>query len=224
MQNGDDRHAAVHRQERGLGRVRSATVSDLSVAPDGVRIAFVAQLPGATTSGLYLAAIGGGAAGGQASWARPRTHLIHPAGRRPSGRTSTHPASLAWYDADDLIALNATRRGNTLWEVPVDGQQAQEAVTPPDVTSITADGPANVLVAGLSGNILDVSTSLEGPWDPLGEPGQNPPTRANPDPPPVRASPARPAGSARPPPAASPARLRSHPPAPSRAILVRFPS
>ena len=42
------------------------------------------------------------------------------------------------------------------------------------MTSITADGAANVLVAGLSGNNLAVSTSLEGPWYQLGEPGQDP--------------------------------------------------
>ena len=58
--------------------------------------------------------------------------------------------------------------------MPVDGQQAQQEVTPPHVTSITADGPENVLVAGLSGDILDVSTSLEGPWVQLGEPGAEP--------------------------------------------------
>ena len=52
---------------------------------------------------------------------------------------------------------------------------AQELpVTPSGVTSITADGDANVLVAGLSGNNLAVSTSLEGPWNQLGEPGQSP--------------------------------------------------
>ena len=55
------------------------------------------------------------------------------------------------------------------------GKPAQELpVTPSGVTSITADGDANVLVAGLSGNNMAVSTSLEGPWNPLGEPGQSP--------------------------------------------------
>ena len=59
--------------------------------------------------------------------------------------------------------------------MPVDGKQAQNlAVAPPDVTSITADGPQNVLVAGLSEGNLAVSTSLEGPWYQLGEPGQKP--------------------------------------------------
>jgi hypothetical protein len=148
------------------------TVSDLSVAPDGVRIAFIAQLAGSPSSGIYLAAIGGGTqSSGQ----------LGSAGTHLSIRTFTsigpnldHPASLAWYDADDLIAVNGTGAANTLWEVPVDGQQAQPEVTPPHVTSITAGGPENVLVAGLSGGIMDVSPSLEGPWSQLGEPGAQP--------------------------------------------------
>jgi dipeptidyl aminopeptidase/acylaminoacyl peptidase len=148
------------------------TVSDLSIAPDGVRIAFIAQLAGSPSSGIYLAAIGGGTqSAGQ----------LGSAGTHLSIRTFTsigpnldHPASLAWYDADDLIAVNGTGAANTLWEVPVDGQQAQPEVTPPHVTSITAGGPENVLVAGLSGGIMDVSPSLEGPWSQLGEPGAQP--------------------------------------------------
>ena len=71
--------------------------------------------------------------------------------------------------------VNDAATGNTLAEVPVDGQQAQYLdVGPPDPTSITADGSQNVLVAGLSDGDLEVSTGLEGPWVQLGEPGQNP--------------------------------------------------
>jgi hypothetical protein len=148
-------------------------VSDLSVAPDGVRIAFVAQAAGAPGSGIYLAAIGGGAqVSGQLGSATTRLAITSYSALGPN---LADPISLAWYDADDLIALNDTGAGNTLSEVPVDGQQAQELqVQLPDVTSITADGTKNVLVAGLSGNNLAVSTSLEGPWSQLGEPGQDP--------------------------------------------------
>ena len=150
------------------------SVSDLSVAPDGIRIAFVAQFAGGPSPGVYLAAIGGGApSSGQLGSAS--THLSIRT-YASIGTNLDHPTSLAWYDADDLIVLNnGGSNGSALSEVPVDGQQAQPLqVTPPDVTSITADGPANVLVAGLSGNNLAVSTSLEGPWYQLGEPGQAP--------------------------------------------------
>jgi hypothetical protein len=160
----------------GKGQVQvvfDGSVSDLSVAPDGVRIAYIAtQTPGLPPA-LYLAAIGGGQQG-TGDLGAPIAHL---AIREPAliGPNLTDPASLAWYNADNLVVLNATDTGNTLWEVPVDGQPAQELAVPrSSVTSITADGAANVLVAGLSGNSLFVSASLEGPWYKLGDAGQAP--------------------------------------------------
>jgi Lipoprotein LpqB beta-propeller domain len=149
-------------------------VTNLSIAPDGVRIAFVAQPPGATTPSLYLAAIGGGQQEGTGQLGPTGTHLnLRQVVSLGPGLLS--PASLAWYDADDLVVVDASPAGNQLWDVPVDGQAAQKlSVAPSGITSISADGDANVLVAGLSGNNLDVSTSLLGPWHPLGEPGQSP--------------------------------------------------
>jgi len=150
----------------------TGSVSELSVAPDGVRIAFIAQLPGQPPA-LYLAAIGGG----QQSAGELGAPAAHLAIKQAAviGPNLTGPVSLAWYNVDNLVVLDAGAGGNGLWEVPVDGQPAQELpVTPPGVTSITADGAANVLVAGLSGDSLAVSTSLEGPWYRLGDPGQDP--------------------------------------------------
>jgi hypothetical protein len=150
----------------------TGSVSELSVAPDGVRIAFIAQLSGQPPA-LYLAAIGGGQQGAGELGAPAARLAIKQAA--VIGPNLTSPVSLAWYNVDNLVVLDAEADGNGLWEVPVDGQPAQELpVTPPGVTSITADGAANVLVAGLSGNSLAVSTSLEGPWYRLGDPGQNP--------------------------------------------------
>lgn len=147
-------------------------VTDLAVAPDGVRLAFIAQASGNSTPSLYLAAFGGGPPGsGQRG--SPGAQLAIKAAAA-IGPGLSHPASIAWYDADDLIVVNDAASGNTLMEVPVDGQQPQEQIAPAGLTSITAGGSANVLVAGLAGGYLDVSTSLEGPWVPLGVPGQNP--------------------------------------------------
>jgi hypothetical protein len=152
----------------------NGTVTDLAIAPDGVRIAFIAQPAGSSAPELYLAAVGGGPQSSNGDLGSPTSHVAIRA-FASIGTGLTDPASVAWYDADDLIVVNAMASGNTLAEVPVDGQQAQYlAVAPPDVTSITADGPQNVLVAGLSEGNLAVSTSLEGPWYQLGEPGQNP--------------------------------------------------
>jgi Lipoprotein LpqB beta-propeller domain/Sporulation and spore germination len=158
----------------GKGQVQAdfaGNVSDLSVAPDGVRIAFIAQI-GNQPTGVYLAAIGGGPPTAD-QLASPGAHLAIRTYASVAPNV-TDPASVAWYDADDLLVLNDAPGGNTLYEAPVDGQPAQLQVIPSDATSITSDGRANVLVAGLAGGNLSVSTSLEGPWYPLGDPGQYP--------------------------------------------------
>jgi len=152
----------------------NGSVTDLAVAPDGVRIAFIAQPDGSSTPGLYLAAVGGGLQSSIGQLGSPTSHVSIRA-FASVGPGLAHPGSVAWYDADDLIVVNDAATGNTLAEVPVDGQQPQDLqVAPANVTSITAAGAANVLVAGLSDGNLAVSTGLEGPWYQLGEPGQNP--------------------------------------------------
>ena len=159
----------------GKGQVQiafSGTVSDLSVAPDGVRIAFIATLDGTSNPGIFLAAIGGGTQS-SVQLGAAGTHLSIRS-FASVGPNLSDPSSLAWYDADDLIVVAPGTTGNALWEAPVDGQQAQQQVSPQNVTSITAAGDQNVLVAGVSGHNLWVSTSLEGPWIPLGEPGALP--------------------------------------------------
>ena len=156
----------------------------LGIAPDGVRVAAIAQIGPERL--LELAAI---------------DRNTQPSGQRasPTARTSTGPSSigppvrlgpnitdplaLTWYDADDLLVLDGTSNGSTLWEVPVDGQPATKLPgVLPGAISITADGPANALVVGLSDGQMEVSASIEGPWQPLGAGGQNPafPVTANP--------------------------------------------
>lgn len=148
-------------------------VTDLSVAPDGVRIAVIVSGSGSGRE-LEVGAInqsGPQAPGQRAVLSAPP--LISTGA--PLGASLTDPVALTWYGADDLIVLNQASTATTLWDVPVDGQPAAESQTPfAGMISITADGPANVLVAGLSSNQLAVSTSLEGPWQTLDQPGQNP--------------------------------------------------
>jgi Lipoprotein LpqB beta-propeller domain/Sporulation and spore germination len=143
-------------------------VTDLSVAPDGVRIAVIVQ--NGSGDQLELAAIN---SGGQPPGRNSLEVSLTPGA--PLGPGITHPVSLTWYDADDLIVLNAAAGGTTLWEVPVDGQQAVEQPPPPaNAVSITADSAANALVAGLTGGQLAVSADLEGPWTTLNIGGQAP--------------------------------------------------
>jgi hypothetical protein len=149
-------------------------ITGLSVAPDGVRVAAIAL----TGSGreLELAAIDRSAT--------PSGQLRNPLAR-PSigpavqlGSNITDPVALTWYDADDLLVLDGTGAGTRLWEVPVDGQPATKLPgVLPGAISITANSPQNALVVGLSGGQdgqLEVSAGLEGPWQPLGNGGQNP--------------------------------------------------
>ena len=146
-------------------------VSDLSVAADGVRIAVIVSVGG---SGRQLEV-------GSINQSEPQA----PGQLRPSATPSINsvtleasppdPVALTWYGADDLIALSQTSTGTALWEVPVDGQPAtQSQITPAGMVSIAADGPANVLVAGLSDHQLAVSTGLEGPWQTLDQQGHDP--------------------------------------------------
>jgi hypothetical protein len=143
----------------------------LGIAPDGVRVAAITQ----TGSGreLELAAI---------------DHIVQAPGQlgRPVSITSigpvvrlgpniTNPIALTWYDPDHLLVLDGTSNGSTLWEVPVDGQPATKLPgVLPGAISITANSTQNALVVGLSGGQMEVSASLEGPWQLLGSGGQNP--------------------------------------------------
>jgi hypothetical protein len=152
-------------------------IISLGIAPDGVRVAAVAQ----TESGghlLELAAIDHGA--------QTPSQRENPTSRTSTGPSSigkpvplgpniTDPIALTWYDADNLLVLAGKGNGSALWEVPVDGQPANKLPgVLPSAISITADGTENALVVGLSDGQMEVSASLEGPWQLLGSRGQNP--------------------------------------------------
>jgi hypothetical protein len=171
-ENGDVFMVPVNGQAVPVSTV-PANVTDLSVAPDGVRIAFIVQ--DGSTSVVDIAAISHNSQSSQGqlgslSQALPISLTVQV------GPGLVQPRSLAWYDADDLIVLAGTS-SPALWVVPVDGQASSISQPAPlGADSITADGSMNALVAGISsgGGTLAVSTGLEGPWQPLGVPGQNP--------------------------------------------------
>ncbi|HEX2746200.1 MAG TPA: LpqB family beta-propeller domain-containing protein [Streptosporangiaceae bacterium] len=171
-ENGDVFMVAVNGQADPVSPV-PADVTDLSVAPDGVRIALIVQ--DGSTSVVDIAAIidtGQSSQGqrGSPSRALPISLTVQV------GPGLLQARSLAWYDADDLIVL-AGASSPALWVVPVDGQAPSISQPAPiGADSITADGAMNALVAGISsgGGTLAVSTGIEGPWQPLGVPGQNP--------------------------------------------------
>ena len=147
-------------------------VTDLSVAPDGIRIALIVQ--NGSSSVVDLAAIihGGQSAQGQRGLPSETVSLTEPAVHL--GPDLVQPEDLTWYDADNLIVLTGGSSPR-LSEVPVDGQQSYNSqLAPPGTDSITANSEMNALVAGLPGEQLAVSTGIEGPWQFLGVHGQNP--------------------------------------------------
>jgi Lipoprotein LpqB beta-propeller domain/Sporulation and spore germination len=154
------------------------SVSALSVAPDGVR---VAALVGGE---LELAAIVPGNSTATSGQLSVDFSLGIPV---PLGPSITDAVALTWYDADDLMVINETDPGSReLEEVPVNGrsasQQATSPVPPPGIyaESITAAGPGNYLVVGLSNGRLEVSSGLNGTWQDINAPGSEPAYGGNP--------------------------------------------
>ncbi len=151
-----------------------ANVTDLSVAPDGVRIALIVR--NGSSSMIDLAAIIHNDSSSEGQHGLSPTTL-------PLSQSLVHlspglvqPSDLTWYDVNDLIVL-AGGSSLTLSEVPVDGQASfgtQPALS--GTESISANSDLNALVIGLPGDggEIAVSTDLEGPWQFLGVHGLNP--------------------------------------------------
>jgi hypothetical protein len=136
----------------GLSLPPGSVVSQLRVAPDGVRIAMIVRSPAWGTR-IMLAAI---------------EHVPH--GDVVLGSTVTagddvpNPTQLAWYDADTLLVLSQTRGNAQLHSVPVNGSSAKLLDTASGTVSISSAGPANPLAAGLPNGQMALTTSLNGTW------------------------------------------------------------
>ena len=149
----------------------SGKILGLSIAPDGVRIATIVRADSGPE--VELAAIDSGKPGSGSS--------ANPLQRTSIGLTVQlgpnipNPIALTWYDADNLLVLDGAGDQTSLWEVPVDGQPATKLPgVLPGAISITANSARNALVVGMTQNRMEVSAGLEGPWQPLGNGGQNP--------------------------------------------------
>jgi hypothetical protein len=125
-------------------------VTALKVAPDGVRCAMLAS--GRSGSQLLLAAI---VHSGQQAYI----------GRAvPISADNLNFTSLTWYDADHVIALRDPSGHPVLDEVAVNGENMTAFPASAGITSITADGSANPLVAGLSSGQLTTLATPGGLW------------------------------------------------------------
>jgi hypothetical protein len=72
--------------------------------------------------------------------------------------------ALTWYDADHVIALSQRSSGPVLDEVAVNGEMLSPVPAEQGTVSITADGPSNPVVAGLSNGQMVTLASLGGLW------------------------------------------------------------
>jgi len=147
----------------------SMGVTDLSVAPDGVRMALIQQ--NGSRSQVELAAINRPSGPGGSPGSLSISDGVQ------LGPNLVFPDSLTWYNANNLIVLDGVGTARNLDEVSVDGQDASSPqAAPANAISIAAYGPMNALVAAIGGKAPGLATSagLESSWQPLGVPGLAP--------------------------------------------------
>jgi Lipoprotein LpqB beta-propeller domain/Sporulation and spore germination len=135
-------------------------VTGLKVAPDAVRCAMI--VTSGTGSQLLLAAI---------VHAGQQAYLGQPV---PISSENVHFTALTWYDADHVIALSQASNGPVLDEVAVNGEMLSPVPAEQGTVSITADGSAGPLVAGLSNGQMVMLASLGGLWSGVVGEGRGP--------------------------------------------------
>jgi hypothetical protein len=135
-------------------------VTALKVAPDAVRCAMI--VTSGAGSQLLLAAI---VHAGQQAYLGPPVQI---------SSENVHYTALTWYDADHVIALSQTSNGPVLYEVAVNGEMLSPVPAEQGTVSITADGSAGPLVAGLSNGQMVMLASLGGLWSGVVGQGRGP--------------------------------------------------
>ncbi len=104
------------------------TISALSVAPDGVRVAMVVRTR--RSSQVLVAAI---------SKYNSFTYLGQAGAVISIGSDVTNPVALTWLDPDHLLVVGQSAGGSQIYEVPLTGGSSTPIAAPPGlVTSVTA--------------------------------------------------------------------------------------
>ncbi len=138
-----------------FGLTAAETITDLRVAPDGVRAAMIVR----DQRGTPQVEIGA---------------ILRGAGGPSIGQTETvadnvsDPWQLVWYGSDDVLVLS--HAGSALYEAPVDGGEASRISSEPGTTSITSNGTAMAVAADRS---VQASSGPNGSWNLVG-PGTQP--------------------------------------------------
>jgi hypothetical protein len=141
------------------GLVPADRLTELRVAPDGIRVAMIVK----TQSGVSQVLLAAISHDGPVASIGDTTAI---------GAQIPSPQDLTWYDADHIIVLTNPGAKAQLEEVPLNGGQPSPISTVPGTTSVTSDGAA--LAVGLSNGGLAVAPSLNAPWQQAGVQGSSP--------------------------------------------------
>lgn len=144
-----------------LGLPAGEEVTDIRIAPDGVRAAMIVKKHDGSAQ-LLIAAITHADNGATASLGQ--TVAI--------GAGVPDPAALTWYDADHIVVLERPAAGAQLAVIPLNGGQPTPIPTLTGTVSVTADGAG--LAVGLANGQLDVSPGLNGLWTQVAAAGSDP--------------------------------------------------
>lgn len=145
-------------------------LTELSIAPDGVRVAMV------VSGQLQLAAIGPAeSTQNQAPRSNQSSWVIGPS--VPISPGVSQVRSMTWYDRDNLVVVSGNTAQNALVEaVPVNGGVVDQTARPAKFSvpvgrypvAIAANSSQNVLVVVLDNHQLEVATGIDGPAQILG--------------------------------------------------------
>ena len=144
-----------------LGLPAGEEVTDIRVAPDGVRAAMIVKKRDGSAQ-VLIAAITHADNGATASLGQ--TVAI--------GAGVPDPEALTWYDADHIVVLERPGAGAQLAVIPLNGGQPTPIPTLAGAVSVSSDGTG--LAVGLANGQLDVSPGLNGLWTQVAAAGSDP--------------------------------------------------
>jgi hypothetical protein len=128
-------------------------VTSLRVAPDGVRVAMIAN------GHLVLAAA-----------LHDKTGFFLSTTAR-LGSALPPVSALTWYGEDHILAITGSGGDSQYWDVPVDGDNPGSPIKQPGMTTVTAAGPYHPIYLGLENNGQQRAAGLNQPLTPI-TPGQ----------------------------------------------------
>jgi hypothetical protein len=141
----------------------SGAILALRLAPDGVRAALLVQTASGGTQ-ILLAAVTYG------------TGTVSFGSYLPVSGGLSNPNAIAWYTADDLLAVS----NSELYEVPLTGAASQElAGVPYRTVAITTQGWPDTVAVRTAGGVIYTASAPNYAWTPL-LPGNSVPADAGP--------------------------------------------